>query len=80
MAVLAPDIVVADKAMRPWMLAAVLLLFAGAVVLTGSGLELGRFPRGSSDVGVVAMAAALICVSVGIWRRAAVLRRLRKGS
>ena len=74
-----PDLAAANAAMRPWMFAAVALMFAGAVVLTGSGLEPGRFPEGSNDVAVLAMVLGLVCVSVGIWRRAAVLRRLRKG-
>lgn len=78
MAFVAPDIAAADKAMRPWLLAAILLLFAGAVLLTGSGLEPGRFPPGTSDIGLAAMLLALICASVGIWRRAAVLRRGRR--
>ena len=78
MAFVAPDVAAADKAMRPWLLAALLLLFAGAVVLTGSGMEPGRFPPGSNDLAVLGMVLALVCVSVGIWRRAAVLRRLRR--
>ena len=74
-----PELAAANRAMRPWQLAALLLLFVGACVLTGSGLEPGRFPEGSNDMAVLAMVLGLVCVSIGIWRRAAVLRRMRKG-
>jgi drug/metabolite transporter (DMT)-like permease len=74
-----PDVAAANRAMRPWQFAAMALLFGGAVVLTAGGLEPGRFPEGSNDLAVVAMVLGLVCISVGIWRRAAVLRRLRRG-
>jgi drug/metabolite transporter (DMT)-like permease len=74
-----PELAAANRAMRPWMFAAAALMFAGAVVLTGGGLEPGRFPEGSNDVAVLAMVLGLVCVSIGIWRRAAVLRRAGKG-